>query len=177
MYFVSSSQVRWPGEIFEAHPIPVPSREFLTTIGLPEAFSSPMYEFGVYDSQGPDLVIGEDFEHPIFIDCVSGAVLEEGEAPQVRWFINSSVECLSCFLYLAAEFQRGSEQPSKMQAFTQMREEMLRIDPDALAEAGCCTWALWLAELASELASFDNAHEAEGTDEAQKRDAFRKGRP
>lgn len=162
MYFVSSSQVRWPVEVFEAHPIPVPSREFLTTVGLPEVFSWPMYEFGVYDSEGPDLVIGEDFGHPIFIDRASGVVLEKAEALQKRWFINSSVECLSCFLHLAAEFQRVSEEPSDLrQAFTQMREEMLRIDPGALAETGCCTWALWLAELASEFEDPDNVHEAE----------------
>jgi len=114
-------------------------------IGLPEFFDWFTYEFGVYDSEGPDLVIGENSGYPVFIDSSSGAVFAQDEPDTRRWFLNSSVELLSRFLHLISEFQRVPDDTAgKDGAFTQMRQEMIRLDSPALSDPSKCVWACWI---------------------------------
>ncbi|MFC5455833.1 SUKH-4 family immunity protein [Prosthecobacter fluviatilis] len=147
MHYVSSPQVRWPNEIFETHPIPVSSRKFLISVGLPEVFEWPKFEFGVYDSDLPDLVIGEAENQPILIDVTTGIVWLEINQPAQRLFFNSSAELLSRFFYLVHEFQQTPDDDSSQQrAFAHMRSEMLELDPKAITTTETCIWTRWLDE-------------------------------
>src|SRR4051812_46731639 len=109
MYIIGSPQIRWPSQIFDQHPIPAASREFLISVGLPECFEWPTYEFGVYDSDAPDLVIGEIGDDPIVVESASGEVWFCQDSPAADRFFNSSVELLSRFLFAVSEFQNAPD--------------------------------------------------------------------
>lgn len=152
MYFVGSPQVQWPIEIFKTHSIPFSSREFLISVGLPEFFEWPPFEFGVYDSDLSDLVIGELENQPILIDATTGIVWLESEQPPLRFFFNSSVALLSRFFHLVFEFQHAPEDDaSQRDAFARMHSEMLALDPAALENARASIWTHWLTEWESNL--------------------------
>nr|WP_184337327.1 SUKH-4 family immunity protein [Prosthecobacter vanneervenii] len=147
MYFVGTPQIRWPREIFETHSIPAKTRDFLISVGLPECFEWPMFDFGIYDSDSSDLVIGESGDQPILIEATTGIVWFESEQPPIRILFNSSAELLSRYLQLVFEFQHVPDDDASLsQALMRMRSEMMALDPAAIGPAETCVWTRWLDE-------------------------------
>ena len=132
----SPHRVIWPHELLARYKLDADTKLFLSTVGLPEFIPGMTIEFGVFDSDGPDLIIGEDYGLPIYIDSTSGAVFEARESTAERCFINSSARLLSRFIQMIV-FDAPHDSGSWAE---QVREQLLALDLAALDDSSHCLW-------------------------------------
>ncbi len=131
-------RVRWPEDLLKKHRLDEETARFLRTLGLPEYLPGMTLEFGIFDSDGPDLVIGEDVEgSPIYVDSESGAVFHAAlMEPNRPYFINSSVRLLAHFVQrIVFDPAHGGEAWSE-----NLLNELRAVDAPALQAWDTCMW-------------------------------------
>jgi hypothetical protein len=131
--------VRWQEADFEGKRVPLKTKEFLVEHGLPEVISSTTFEFGPCVSEGVDLVIGVDYEHPILVGS-SGIITIEQTDEAI--FLNSNVqalaECIAQFEF--AQHIMDIAEIEAVEAIADFRSRLTTLDPLCLATSMPSVW-------------------------------------
>ena len=131
--------LRWPGDLLEKYPLEGATKQFLSSEGLPQFLPGMTLEFGVFDSDGPDLLIGDDCGFPIYVDSASGAVFHsDSPGPGRRCMINSSVRQLAYFIQRIFDPSHDDEDGETWAKI--LLEELKTVDAPALQSWDDCMW-------------------------------------
>ena len=133
----SLPRFKWSEDQLRSASLSEQTLRFLLESGLPEFVPGMTLEFGAFDSDSPDFVIGEDLESPIFVKSGGDEVWIEGRDNECDTFVNTSVVFLEQFIALIlAEHQSG--EPDSWA--NQITRELSKMDPLALASNRNCMW-------------------------------------
>jgi hypothetical protein len=139
------NHILWHTEDLAHKPIPEEAKLFLMQQGLPEWIPYAI-EFGLYDSDGTELVIGVRGDQPILV-CPDGHVeVEEARGP---CFFNSSVpqlgDCISAYLTLT-----GADEEASAHSLEAFKRRLTEIDPQCWQTGS--VWEAVLREVEKDLA-------------------------
>ena len=133
----SLPRFKWSHDLTSEASISSETAVFLLERGLPEFVPGMTLEFGAYEADSPDFVIGEDFDAPILVKSGSDEVWIQGRDDQGDVFVNSSVALMEQFIARVIE-DRGSLDSDTWTH--QITLELSKADPLAFAADRNCMW-------------------------------------
>lgn len=128
---------KWSQDLISNAFVSDETARFLIDRGLPEFVPGMTLEFGAYETDFPDFVIGEDFDVPVFVKNGSDEVWIQSRDSHGDVFVNSSVVLMNHFIARILE-DRGN-----LNSDTWSRKialELYEADPLAFAADRTCMW-------------------------------------